>query len=154
MYKHRMLGTAYAEISGSAAFPNIRGTVTFRQTPYGVMVNANVMGLPSSDDGCAGKFLGFHIHGGGACTGNENDPFANTLSHYNPGECTHPFHAGDLPPLLSARGRAISACLTDRFTIPEIVGKTVVIHSAPDDFATQPSGNSGIKIACGVIQSR
>ncbi len=154
MYKHRISVTAYAEISGSTAFPNIRGAVTFRQTPYGVMVNANVIGLPASDDGCAGKFLGFHIHSGGACTGDEKDPFADALSHYNPGNCTHPFHAGDLPPLLSAGGHAISACLTDRFSVSEIIGKTVVIHSAPDDFTTQPAGNSGIKIACGVIKAR
>ncbi len=42
--------------------------------------------------------------------------------------------------------------LTDRFRIEEIIGGTVVIHDAPDDFHTQPSGNAGAKIACGVIQ--
>lgn len=42
--------------------------------------------------------------------------------------------------------------MTDRFTVNEVIGKTVIIHLHPDDFATQPSGNSGEKIACGVIK--
>ena len=41
--------------------------------------------------------------------------------------------------------------LTDRFTIDEIINRTIVIHDMPDDFITQPSGNSGNKIACGII---
>lgn len=139
-------------ISGSAAYSDIRGVVTFRQTPQGVIVNAEVTGLPVGEGECGGRFFGFHIHEGGACTGNESDPFANTQTHYDPQGCTHPFHAGDLPPLLGASGRALSMCLTDRFTVSDIVGKTVVIHSGPDDFTTQPAGNSGIKIACGVIR--
>ena len=84
-------------------------------------------------------------------TGNEDDPFADAKTHYNPKSCPHPYHAGDLPPLFSANGYAYSAVLTDRFTVDEIIGKTVVIHSSPDDFTTQPSGNAGRKIACGVI---
>ena len=43
---------------------------------------------------------------------------------------------------------------TDRFSVNEIIGRTVVIHSDPDDFHTQPAGNAGKKIACGVIQRR
>ena len=42
---------------------------------------------------------------------------------------------------------------TDRFTLPDVIGKTIIIHSNPDDFTTQPSGNSGAKIACGAIQA-
>ena len=42
--------------------------------------------------------------------------------------------------------------LSNRFSIEEIIGRTVIIHNAPDDFRTQPSGNAGMKIACGVIQ--
>ncbi len=42
--------------------------------------------------------------------------------------------------------------MTDRFHIKEIIGKTVVIHSMPDDFTTQPAGNAGTKIGCGVIR--
>lgn len=65
---------------------------------------------------------------------------------------SHPSHAGDLPPLLGNNGYAWSAFLTKRFTIEEILGKSVVIHAMRDDFTSQPSGNSGEKIGCGVIQ--
>ena len=48
-------------------------------------------------------------------------------------------------------GRAYLAVRTDRFRVQEIIGRTVVIHSDPDDFRSQPAGNAGTKIACGVI---
>jgi len=56
-----------------------------------------------------------------------------------------------MPPLFCVGNRAFLAFLTDRFSVNEILGKTVVIHDGLDDFTTQPSGNSGNKIACGVI---
>ena len=46
---------------------------------------------------------------------------------------------------------AFLAFITDRFTANEVIGKTVIIHDSPDDFTTQPSGNAGNKIACGII---
>ncbi len=143
---------AYAIISGSAAYPNLKGRVMFRETPRGVVVSVTVSGLPYADGNCAGTFLGFHIHEGVSCSGNETDPFADTGSHYSPNGCTHPYHAGDMPPLLNAGGYASMSFLTDRFTVSQIIGKTVVIHSGPDDFTSQPAGNSGIKIVCGVIK--
>ena len=57
-----------------------------------------------------------------------------------------------MPPLFSNKGYAFMIFLTDRFKVDEIIGKTVIIHSMPDDFKTQPSGDSGMKIACGVIE--
>jgi Cu-Zn family superoxide dismutase len=57
-----------------------------------------------------------------------------------------------MPPLFGNQGYAFLMFLTDRFTAREIIGKTVIIHDKPDDFTTQPAGNSGNKIACGVIQ--
>ena len=101
---------------------------------------------------CKGKFFGFHIHEGTSCTGNSKDEFANSKSHYNPTNCPHPFHSGDLPPLLENNGFAYSSFLVNKFTIKEIIGKTIIIHSLPDDFNSQPSGNSGTKIACGKIK--
>lgn len=62
-----------------------------------------------------------------------------------------PYHAGDLPPLFGNQGYAFSAFVTDRFAVREIVEKTIIIHSKPDDFKTQPSGDSGEKMACGKI---
>ena len=64
------------------------------------------------------------------------------------------YHAGDMPPLFGTDRFAFSAFLTDRFSAEEGIGKTVIIHDSPDDFTTQPSGNSGVKIACGVIRRK
>ena len=98
------------------------------------------------------NLLNMHIHEGGSCTGNASDPLADAGMHYNPNKCPHPEHAGDLPSLFTTKGNAFLAVLTDRFSINEIIGKTVIIHSAPDDFGTQPAGNSRSKIACGEIR--
>ncbi len=141
---------AFAHINGSPEYASIKGTVQFYRSAYGVFVVAQIRGLPIGD-ACATPIFGFHIHDGQSCSGNSNDPFADTKTHYNPKDCPHPFHAGDLPPLFGANGYAYSAVLTDRFTADKIIGKTVVIHSSPDDFTSQPSGNAGKKIACGVI---
>ena len=143
---------AWAALRGSNAYPQIHGTVRFYQTAYGVLTVAQVSGLPNPGGMCDSPIFGFHIHEGASCTGNGEDPFLNTGSHYNPRRCPHPYHAGDLPPLFGVAGNAFSAFLSDRFTVEEIVGKTVLIHSHPDDFTTQPAGNSGIKIACGEIR--
>ena len=89
---------------------------------------------------------------GNSCTGNTEDEFANSGMHYNPKNCPHPLHAGDLPPLLENNGYSYMSFLTNRFKLKDIIGKVVIIHDAPDDFTTQPSGNSGKKIACGKIE--
>ncbi len=142
---------AAAGITGGKSCPGIAGAVRFYQTDKGVLVLAEINGLPESEDPCR-KVFGFHIHEGTDCGGNANDPFANTMSHYDPKNRRHPHHAGDLPPLFGNNGMALSLFLTDRFSVDEVIGRTVVIHSGPDDFTTQPSGNSGTKIACGIIR--
>ncbi len=130
----------------------IEGTVSFYQTPQGVLVTAAVRGLPVTRMACAQPIFALHIHEGSSCTGNAGDPFAGAGTHYNPAGCPHPYHAGDLPPLFTdLTGFAWMAVLTDRFRVPDILGRTVIVHSQPDDFTTQPSGNAGAKIACGVI---
>lgn len=141
---------AIARINGSPEHASIKGIVRFYRSQYGVFVVAQISGLPVGNT-CKAPIFGFHIHEGGSCSGNSDDPFADTKTHYNPEGCPHPYHAGDLPPLFGANGYAYSAVLTNRFSIDEIVGKTIVVHSSPDDFTTQPSGNAGKKIACGVI---
>ncbi len=143
---------AMANISGSRDYQGIRGTVTFITAASGVMVTAHILGLPARNDCTESGVFGFHIHEGRSCTGNSDDEFKDALGHYNPSGCLHPYHAGDMPPLFSCKGEAYLSFLTDRFEISDILGRTVVIHSNPDDFTTQPSGNSGTKIACGVIE--
>ena len=143
---------AFAFIKGSEKHPGINGKVMFYVATDGVMVHAEIKGLPRINKACDNPIYAFHIHTGTSCSGNETDAFANTGTHFNPGACAHPQHAGDLPPLFSANGNAYLSFITNRFTIPEILGKSVVIHSSPDDFTTQPSGNAVEKIACGIIR--
>ena len=142
---------ALAIVRGSYAYPGIYGEVRFYQTVYGTLVAAEFTGLPMGNSPCTNPVFGFHIHSGSQCTGNFADPFADTLTHYNPYNCNHPYHAGDMPPIFSASGNGFLSFLTSRVSVSEIIGRTVVLHSMPDDFTSQPAGNSGAKIACGVI---
>lgn len=144
---------AAAGIEGSVEYPGITGVVQFYQTPAGVIVYTEVEGLPKGSSPCGERVFGFHIHEGTSCSGNYSDPFADARTHYNPKGCEHPYHAGDLPPLFGNDGFALAIFLTDRFTVSEVIGKAVIIHDRPDDFITQPSGNSGSKIACGIIRT-
>ena len=143
MRKHEP--AAVAHVRGSEVYPDIRGCVRFRQMDGGVLVTAEIRGLPG-DNG----IFAFHIHSGSGGTG--EGPFACVGGHYDPAGRPHPYHAGDLPPLFGNRGYAYLSVFTDRFTVDEVLGRAVVIHAKPDDFTTQPSGNSGERIACGEIR--
>lgn len=143
---------AKAHIKGGRTYPKINGFVSFRETKSGVLVTAKITGLPQSKNSCTGRFFGFHIHEGTSCSGNATDEFANAKSHLNTNKCPHPFHVGDLPPLIENNGYAYMRVLTNKFKIKDIIGKVIIIHDMPDDFTTQPSGNSGTKIACGKIE--
>ena len=135
---------AAAHVTGGTDPSGPVGWVTFHSQGKRVLITAQVRGLPDNETG----FFALHIHEGRSCSG---EGFPMTGSHYNPAERPHPRHAGDLPPLLSCGGEAYLQVLTDRFTIPEVMGRTVVIHNGADDFRSQPAGNAGEKIACGVI---
>ena len=137
---------AVAKIRGGVEVPKLSGCIRFYQQKGCVLIVAEIFGLPRENET---GFFGFHIHQGESCSGTD---FSETGSHYNPVDQVHPKHAGDLPPLMCCRGNAYLAVKTDRFTVHDIIGKTVVIHSDPDDFHTQPAGNAGKKIACGVIR--
>lgn len=136
---------AVAQINGGPNAPCLSGEVRFYQECESILVIAKLSRLPhTSETG----FFALHIHEGNSCAGTD---FSETGGHYNPNERNHPNHAGDLPPLMECRGNAYLAVRTDRFRVREIIGRTVVIHSGPDDFHSQPAGNAGTKIACGVI---
>lgn len=143
---------ATAHIKGGKMYPNINGVVHFKETKEGVLLTAKIHNLPINSGKCGGRFFGFHIHEGASCTGNDQDEFANVGKHYNPNDCPHPFHLGDLPPLIENKGYAYMSVLLNKFKIKDIIGKTIIIHDKPDDFTSQPSGDSGTKIACGVIE--
>lgn len=139
---------AVAAVSGEGAGSAIRGTVRFFPFRRGVLVVADICGLPRNRP-CPDGVFAFHIHRGGSC---EGEGFPLTEGHYDQERRPHPCHAGDLPPLFSNDGSAYMAVYTRRFTVPEIVGRTVVIHAMPDDFTTQPAGAAGEKLACGLIR--
>ncbi|HCT90474.1 MAG TPA: superoxide dismutase family protein [Lachnospiraceae bacterium] len=144
------LPAATAFLAGNADYPELGGIVKFYETSYGgLLVSAEVSGLPVAQNEKDTGFFGMHIHEVGDCT----PPFAETGTHYNPFGRPHPMHVGDLPPLLADRGYAWNAFFDDRLTINEIVGRSVIIHRLRDDFTTQPAGDSGEKIGCGVIQA-
>ena len=145
MQYFRKCPDAVARIRGGIEAPQLSGCVQFYQENGYVMIVARIFGLPRKS---GTGFFGFHIHQGESCSGMD---FSGTGSHYNPHDRPHPEHAGDLPPLMACRGNAYLSVKTDRFSANEIIGRTVVIHSDPDDFYTQPAGNAGRKIACGVI---
>ena len=131
----------------------VSGMVMFHQQGEQVMVHAKVEGLKP------GQEHGFHIHEKGDCSSGDG---MSTGGHFNPGAKPHgphdsaERHAGDLPALKAdAQGRvdvkfhltgvAIGAGAAD------IVGKGLIVHAMPDDYKTQPTGNSGARIACGIV---
>jgi len=137
---------AVAWLQGNESHPQLGGFIKFYATSYGgVLVEAEVYGLPDTD--AYSNFYAFHIHENGTCS----DNFSQVGSHYNPDDVLHPHHAGDMPPLISNQGYAWGTFYDGRFSIAEVIGRTVIIHAKPDDFITQPSGNPGEMIGCGVI---
>lgn len=145
MRRFSLCPDAVAKIHGGEQAPCLKGSVKFYQLPGGVLVETELTGLPSQPPS---GFFAFHIHEKGDCSG---EGFPNTGGHYDPESRPHPFHAGDLPPLLSCKGRAYLAVITGRFCVKDVIGRSVVIHAGPDDLHTQPAGNAGAKIGCGAI---
>jgi Cu-Zn family superoxide dismutase len=138
--------------SGSA----VAGTVRFSESGGRVRAHVELAGLaPSSEHG-------FHVHDKGDCSAPDA---ASAGGHFKPGGSPHgragsaPHHAGDLPNLRAdASGKVrIDLELADVTLAPgptSIVGRSVVVHRDADDYTTQPSGNSGPRVACGVIAQR
>ena len=130
------------------------GTVVFRQKGHDVEVTAHVAGLTPGAHG-------FHIHEKGDCSAPDG---TSAGGHFNPGGQPHghpqqgPHHAGDMPMLeTDAYGNARLVAVLPGLTLEGangIVGKGVIVHAAPDDFKTQPTGNSGARMACGTIVKR
>jgi superoxide dismutase, Cu-Zn family len=128
------------------------GTVTFSQQGDRVMVHARVEGLKP------GQEHGFHVHEKGDCSSGDG---MSTGGHFNPTGKPHgpqdaDHHVGDLPALKAdANGRADARFHVTGVTVgsgvTDIVGKGLIVHAMPDDYRTQPTGNAGGRIACGVI---
>lgn len=131
----------------------VSGSVEMRQEGDHVIVKALVTGLAPNGQ------HGFHVHEIGDCNSPDG---ASAGGHFNPSGKPHgpqdaAHHAGDMPMLKADfYGRAeVEFHLTDvtlKAGPNNIVGRSIIVHRDPDDFKTQPTGNSGARIACGVIQ--
>lgn len=148
---------AFAEIKGSPLFPDLMGYVRFKNQRYGTDVTVEVTGLPTYKPGTKDKKPigphGFHIHEHGNCAvGNPEDSFKAAGGHWNPTNQPHGNHAGDFPVLFSNNGYAKMSFFTNKFKVSDIIDKSVIIHLNPDDYVSQPSGDSGKMIGCGVIR--
>ncbi len=104
---------------------------------------------------------GIHIHERGECQAEGDEPFSSAGGHYNPTNAKHggvddaEAHAGDLGNItVDEDGSASIVISTDRFTLSELKdkdGSALIIHADRDDLQTDPSGNSGTRVVCGVI---
>lgn len=135
---------AQAEIKGGKNYPSLKGNVNFVKLTNGILVISNIENLPETKT----NIFGMHIHAGEECKGD----FSSALEHLNLNNSLHPNHTGDLMPLFSNNGNAWSAVLYNKFDIEDILGKAIIIHNNPDDFKTQPGGEAGSRIACGIIK--
>ena len=130
------------------------GEATFEQVGSKVRAVVYVQGLKP------GAEHGLHIHEAGDCSSGDG---MSAKGHFNPQGKPHgqpgssERHAGDLPALKAEKnGRAKVDAALDIITIApgpnSIVGRAVIVHADPDDYKTQPTGNAGARIACGVIR--
>lgn len=140
---------AHVELTNAAG--KTVGVARFVETPSGaVHVNVRVNGLTPG-------VHGIHVHAVGSCAG---EGFSGAGGHHNPSGAVHGHHAGDLPNLVvnrAGRGRLSTSeaafTLTGAASVFDADGSALVIHAQPDDGVTDPAGNSGPRVACGVIQT-
>lgn len=145
---------AVAQVQPRSA-SQVVGRVWFTQGAHHTMVHYDLTGLKP------GSAHGIHIHDKGDCSA----PDATSAGgHFNPGAHPHAHpsaavrHLGDLPNLQAdATGvaRGVFAVQTLELTGPQgVIGRAVVVHRDPDDYRSQPAGNSGPRVGCGVIAAR
>ena len=130
----------------------VRGLVMFHAMADHLMVHAKLSGLkPNAEHG-------FHVHETGSCASADG---SSAGGHFNPDGRAHgpqnaPHHAGDMPSLKAdANGSDDQKFMLTGVTIAagstSLVGRSVIVHALADDYQTQPTGNSGARIGCGVI---
>ncbi len=143
----RVAIAAVGPLGGSA----VKGTVRFTQLDHGVEIAADLTGLTPGAHG-------FHVHEYGDCSAADG---SSAGGHFNPGGRPHGgpgmemSHAGDYGNLMAdARGHATLKIVAHRITLddgPEgVLGRSVVVHEKADDLTSQPAGNAGPRIGCGV----
>ncbi|MFO7757299.1 MAG: superoxide dismutase family protein [Roseovarius sp.] len=131
---------------------NMVGTVTLHEVPSGVLLHARLSGLPEGAHA-------FHVHETGEC----EPPFTSAGGHYDPEDAAHGIeaedgpHAGDMPNIhVPASGELELEILNTFMEFDDRLfdddGTSIVIHEGPDDYVTDPAGDAGARIACGVIR--
>ncbi|HKW82023.1 MAG TPA: superoxide dismutase family protein [Casimicrobiaceae bacterium] len=144
--------SAVADLAPTAG-NSVKGSVRFEQKGDKVAVDANLSGLTPGNHG-------FHIHEKGDCSSSDG---MSAGGHFNPTAKPHgnpdspDHHAGDMPVLVAdsagnASLRAELAPMSVGSGVTDIVGKAVIVHKDGDDYTTQPTGNAGARVACGVIR--
>jgi len=146
------MATATIEARSNSA---VSGTATFEQVGNKVKVVVEVSGATPGQHG-------LHIHEKGDCS----DPAAKSAGdHFNPGQMEHgspdkpTHHAGDFGNLtVGDDGKGKLELETDQISVGNgtnaILNRAIVLHEKPDDTVTQPTGNSGARIGCGVITAK
>lgn len=146
---------ATAKASFVGADGSDTGSATLTQTTEGVLIELEVSGLP------ADTWVAFHVHETGTCdhsTGHES-----AGGHFNPTDKEHGFkvssgpHAGDMPNQYVAADGVLRAQVLNTFvTLNDgdnaIKGRALMVHAGQDDYTSQPSGDAGDRLACGVIE--
>jgi Cu-Zn family superoxide dismutase len=132
------------------------GSVTLTETHLGVLLALTVKGIPPGEHA-------FHVHAVGKC----EPPFDSAGGHFNPEGNKHGImapegaHAGDMPNLhIPASGELTVEVLNEAITLEkgkpnslfDADGSAVIIHTGKDDYTTDPTGNAGGRIVCGVVQ--
>jgi len=154
------LTTAASAQSGKATLKNAEGkevgTAQLSQTPHGVLVSLTLKGIAAGEHA-------FHVHQTGKC----EPPFTTAGGHFNPASKKHGImaadgpHAGDMPNLhIPADGNltieVVNAAVTLDKDKPNSLykpeGTALIIHAGKDDYKTDPTGDAGGRIACGVIE--
>ena len=151
MHDKHMAGMAVASLTPTQGNA-VRGLVMFHEMDGHLMVHAKLSGLkPNAEHG-------FHLHDKGDCASADG---SSAGGHFNPDGQPHgpqdaAHHAGDMPALKAdANGVVDQKFMLMGPTVAagaaSIVGRSVIVHAGPDDYTTQPTGNSGARLACGVI---
>lgn len=134
----------------------VTGELTFDPAGDGLRLYGHVRGLTP------GSVHGFHVHETGDCSA----PDATSAGgHFNPDQMQHgdrqtpgPHHAGDMPNLTAGEDGVgqvdvhLDGLQIDGDASHDVVGRAVIVHAQADDYATQPTGNAGARIACGVVE--